>query len=74
MPYPVSQSQCYQVKQKDESLANLWEVNVEDIAENKGEDDWNVGPEEKLSLRFEPSSYKAHQCLPISFSILSAAL
>jgi hypothetical protein len=56
MPYPVSQSQCYQVKQEDESLANLREVNVKDIAKNEREDDRDIGPEEKLSLRFEPAS------------------
>jgi hypothetical protein len=56
MPYPVSQSQCYQVKQEDESLANLREVNVKYIAKNERENDGNIGPEEKLSLRFEPAS------------------
>lgn len=73
MPYPVSQSQYDQVKQEDESLANLREVNVKDIAENEREDNGDIGPEEKLSLRFKPASQKAHQCLPISFRIESAA-
>jgi len=56
MPYPVSQSQCYQVKQEDESLINLREVNVKDITKNEREEDGDIGPEEKLSLRFEPES------------------
>jgi hypothetical protein len=56
MPYPVSQPQCDQVKQEDESLANLREINVKDIAKNEREDDGYIGPEEKLGLRFEPAS------------------
>lgn len=56
MPYPVSQPQCDQVKQEDESLANLREVNVKDIAKNEREDDGYISPEEKLGLRFEPAS------------------
>jgi len=56
MPYPVSQSQCYQVKQEDESLTNLREVNVKDMAKNEREDDRDIGPEKELSLRFEPAS------------------
>ena len=56
MPYPVSQPQRDQVKQEDESLANLREVKVKDIAKNEREDDGDIGPEEKLGLRFEPAS------------------
>lgn len=54
MPYPVNQPQRYQVKQEDETLANVRKVNVEDIAENEREDNWDIGPEKKLSLGFEP--------------------
>jgi hypothetical protein len=56
MPYPVSQPQCDQVKQEDESLAYFREINVKDIAKNERENDGYIGPEEKLGLRFEPAS------------------
>ncbi|MEP9066072.1 hypothetical protein ABKU14_21615, partial [Enterobacter roggenkampii] len=60
MSYPISQPQCNQVKQEGESLANLREINVKDIAKNEREDDGYIGPEEKLVLRFEPAFEKAH--------------
>ena len=60
MSYPISQPQCNQVKQEGESLANLREIKVKDIAKNEREDDGYIGPEEKLVLRFEPAFEKAH--------------